>query len=151
MRPNPPCIRACPNMHLHGHLKQCLLDYGPVHNFWLFAYEQYNGILENFPNNHRSLEIQLMKRCLREFNQSLSLSFIPYQFKEELGEFMKTQFEPRLEGSLQHTVHGKYIERFVPSRLEDWTVNSINSEVVLPPVYVRASLCDAMMSGLKAV
>ena len=35
-----------PNMHLHCHLKQCLLDYGPVHTFWLFAYERYNGILD---------------------------------------------------------------------------------------------------------
>ena len=37
-----------PNMHLHCHLKQSLFDYGPIHNFWLFSYERYNGILE-FP------------------------------------------------------------------------------------------------------
>ena len=30
---------ATPNMHLHLHLKQCLLDYGPVHSFWCFAFE----------------------------------------------------------------------------------------------------------------
>lgn len=26
-----------PNMHLHGHLKECMLDYGPVFSFWLFS------------------------------------------------------------------------------------------------------------------
>ena len=36
-----------PNMHLHCHLQQSLYDYGPIHNFWLFSYERYNGILEN--------------------------------------------------------------------------------------------------------
>lgn len=27
-----------PNMHLHGHLKECLLDYGPFHSFWCFSF-----------------------------------------------------------------------------------------------------------------
>ena len=27
--------RACtPNMHLYLHLKQCIIDYGPVYSFW---------------------------------------------------------------------------------------------------------------------
>lgn len=25
-----------PNMHMHAHLRECLLDYGPSHVFWLF-------------------------------------------------------------------------------------------------------------------
>ena len=27
------------NLHLHSHLKECILDYGPVYSFWLFAFE----------------------------------------------------------------------------------------------------------------
>lgn len=27
-----------PNMHLHLHLKDCLLDYGPVHSFWCYGF-----------------------------------------------------------------------------------------------------------------
>ena len=34
-----------PNMHLHCHLKECVLDYGPIHSFWCFSFERYNGIL----------------------------------------------------------------------------------------------------------
>ena len=141
-----------PNMHLHGHLKQCLLDYGPVHNFWLFAYERYNGILESYPNNHHSIEVQLMKRFFREFNQSLSSTCImELQYKDEFGEFMTTQFEDRLEGSLKHTVHDKYNERFNPFELEDWRNITMKSELLLPSVYIRGCLDDTMVSELKKI
>lgn len=33
-----------PNMHLHAHIKNCILDFGPIATFWAF-----NGILESFP------------------------------------------------------------------------------------------------------
>ena len=36
-----------PNMHLHGHLSECINDYGSIYGFWLFSYERYNGILQN--------------------------------------------------------------------------------------------------------
>ena len=32
-----------PNMHMHMYLKSCVLDYGPLHGFWLFAFERYSG------------------------------------------------------------------------------------------------------------
>ena len=50
-----------PNMHLHAHLRECIQDYGPIYSFWLFSFERYNGMLGNFPNNQRSIEIQLMR------------------------------------------------------------------------------------------
>ena len=34
-----------PNMHMHGHIKEIIRDFGPVYAFWLFSYERYNGIL----------------------------------------------------------------------------------------------------------
>lgn len=54
---------ACtPNLHLHGHLKECFLDYGPSSSFWLFAFERMNGILGAVCTNHRAIEIQLMRK-----------------------------------------------------------------------------------------
>ena len=55
-----------PNMHLHGHLKECLLDYGPFHAFWCFSFERFNGILGSYHTNNRSIEIQLMRRFLMQ-------------------------------------------------------------------------------------
>ena len=53
-----------PNMHMHAHLASCILDYGPIHGFWLFAFERYNGVLGSFPNNNRSIEVQLIERYI---------------------------------------------------------------------------------------
>lgn len=52
------------NMHLHGHIKECLLDYGPVYATWLFSFERYNGLLGSYPTNKRNVEKQLMKHFL---------------------------------------------------------------------------------------
>lgn len=49
-----------PNMHMHCHLRKCTEDYGPLHGYWLYAFERYNGILGAMPNNKKSIEIQLM-------------------------------------------------------------------------------------------
>ena len=32
--------RITPNMHMHIHLADCVLDYGPVYSFWLFSFER---------------------------------------------------------------------------------------------------------------
>ena len=55
-----------PNMHLHGHLQDCIFDYGPVYSFWLFSFERENGILGSYKTNKKNIEVQLMKRCLKE-------------------------------------------------------------------------------------
>lgn len=48
-----------PNMHMHCHLRACVEDYGPLHGFWLFAFERYNGILGKIPNNNLSMRYNL--------------------------------------------------------------------------------------------
>lgn len=75
-----------PNMHMHGHLISSLLDYGPVYSFWLFSYERYNGILGNFPTNQKSIEVQLMRRFLRD-NIITSME-LPDEYGEKLGPFL---------------------------------------------------------------
>ena len=51
-----------PNMHFQCHLVECVRDYGLTYVFWLFAFERYNGILGSFPNNQKTIEVQLMER-----------------------------------------------------------------------------------------
>ena len=43
--------KLTPNMHLHGHLVDCIYDYGPVYSFGLFAFERLNGILGSYNTN----------------------------------------------------------------------------------------------------
>ena len=54
------------NMHLHCHLREVLLDYGPVFGFWLFSFERYNGHLGSTYTNNRSVEIKFMRDFLKE-------------------------------------------------------------------------------------
>lgn len=51
-----------PNLHLHLHIKDCLLDYGPSHSFWCFAFERFNGILGSFHTNKKAVEVQIMRK-----------------------------------------------------------------------------------------
>lgn len=52
------------NMHLHGHLRECIEDYGPVYSFWCFSFERLNGILGSYPTNSRHISVQLARRFL---------------------------------------------------------------------------------------
>lgn len=72
-----------PNMH---HLKDCILDYGPLHGFWLFAFECFNGLLGSLPNNNRSIELQLVNWFIRD-NAFLSTP-LPQEVMEEFSSVM---------------------------------------------------------------
>jgi hypothetical protein len=63
-----------PNMHMHGHLAECILEYGPMSSFWLFSFERYNGILGDQPTNNRSIELQLMYRFIQDNSHILMLT-----------------------------------------------------------------------------
>ena len=67
-------------MHLHTHLLDCSLDYGPIYSFWLFSFEHYNGILGEYGINQRSIKVQLMRKlCSDQFVKDIPL---PSEFQE---------------------------------------------------------------------
>ena len=67
------------NMHMHCHLKESIIDYGPVYSFWLFSFERFNGLLGSIPSNKRSIEPQLMKRfiCDQQLHSDSLISELP--------------------------------------------------------------------------
>ena len=69
-----------PNMHLHCHLKECILNFGPTHGFWCFSFERYNGLLGELPNNNRSIEVQVMDRFIQD--NALTSHTLPDMFAE---------------------------------------------------------------------
>lgn len=73
-----------PNMHMHGHLKDCILDVGPIHSFWCFSFERYNGILENMPKSWHSPEITLAEKF--SSLQQLSSIQLPSEAPSELQD-----------------------------------------------------------------
>ena len=48
-----------PNMHLHCHLKDIIRDLEPIHSFWYFSFERYNGILGSFTTKTGQLNCNL--------------------------------------------------------------------------------------------
>ena len=70
-----------PNMHMSCHIRECILDYGPLNHFWLFAFERFNGILGQLPNNNRSVEVQMMRRFLAD--TAVMRTPFPTEFNEE--------------------------------------------------------------------
>lgn len=128
------CEIITPNMHMHGHLKDCVLDYGPIHNFWCFSFERYNGILENYPTN-TSVEVHLMNRFLREF--FISSASLPAEYKENFDPVLAS-LDPVLQGSLRATLLDceQLREPIQPEIMSDWT---IDSNIILPLKYVRSA------------
>lgn len=88
-----------PNMHMHGHLKSCMDDYGPLHGFWLYSFERYNGIISSMPNNNKAIEPQVMRRFLREIH-SLSTD-LPTEYAEHFSPLFSRNPEV---GSMQDTL-----------------------------------------------
>lgn len=55
-----------PNHHHLMHLHQCILDYGPPHVFWVFAFERSNGQLASYHSSMRTVELEMMKRFVQQ-------------------------------------------------------------------------------------
>ena len=51
--------QACTiNLHLHCHLADCMLDYGPSQSTWCFSFERLNGFLGSTPTNKKMLQTE---------------------------------------------------------------------------------------------
>lgn len=57
-----------PNHHLSLHLPECIRNFGPVHGWWAFPFERYNGIIQRFNTNNK-----MGNHCL-----SLYLKIFPF-------------------------------------------------------------------------
>ena len=79
---------ACtPNLHLHCHLKECILDAGPLYSFWCFSFERYNGILEKMQKSWNAPEVQLIHKFSNL--QMLAAIDLPEDSPEELVQCFK--------------------------------------------------------------
>lgn len=88
-------LAITPNMHPHGHLKECMLAFGPLHGFWCFSFERYNGILGRYNTNNRSIEIQIMRKFLA---QTKSKVFeMPEMYREEISNISNSPIMNSIE------------------------------------------------------
>ena len=74
---------------MHLHLKESVLNYGPVYGFWCFPFERFNGVLESFQKNWISSELQMLKKFITY--QDLNFSDLPSTLPPELNDFFTFQ------------------------------------------------------------
>lgn len=122
-----------PNMHFSCHLSSCVLDFGPIHSFWLFSFERYNGILGRIPNNNRSIEIQMMNRFQSDI-QAMSIP-TPALYRDQLHPLIP-----------HHEVEPAVLSESDAQSL--WSFEAVKSLVSLPKSYYIGSLslrnCDQL-------
>lgn len=128
------------NLHLHGHLRDCILDFGPVYSFWLFAFERLNGVLGSYHTNCHDISLQLMRRFM-----SSTLHGIhnwPLEYKEDLAQLVvRHRYQ---KGSLQSTSLEQALQQYQTETIKP-----------LPPVrevawapHQKHALCDLIISLL---
>ena len=121
-----------PNMHLHGHLAECMLDYGPIYSFWLFSFERYNGLLGSIPTNKKGIEIQFMNRFVRE--SVLITKELPSTHKEVFSLLLNSVNSANADRgalndmiSLDFVPFLKFSSRFTDYSINDWALKDSNT------------------------
>ena len=120
-----------PNMHLAGHITDCIRDHGPVFAFWLYAFERMNGVLGSFHTSNHNVTVQLMRKFLSM--QMVSLDQWPKEFKDKIGPL----FQPYIKeiGSLSETLCPTISQSIKP----------------LPPITERAFTPEEMSEVVSTV
>lgn len=134
-----------PNLHMHCHLKQSMLDFGPIYGFWLFSFERYNGIIESFSRNSSSIEVQCMQRFIYEF--SISTANLPRNYESEFSALV-ADVEPMIQGSVKSTLQPLRSEALPLQHLENWTQPA---NVVLPKSSVLAAMDQSFLPDIRSL
>ena len=112
--------------NIHGYLRSCIEDYGPLHGFWLYAFECYNGILGSTPKNNRSIQTQLMDHFVHD--SSITSEPLLFEFREEFEtHFSNMTCHSRLVRSVADTVTPSVVE---PENSSPWTVPGVCSTTI---------------------
>lgn len=98
-----------PNMHMACHLRECMLDYGPLSTFWCFAFEHYNGTLEEIQTSWYRPEKQMLVKFLdKQHLSNLGASLVNTSEKDKdlvalmcENEIFKQQIQCILDVSMQ--------------------------------------------------
>lgn len=93
---------------------------------------RYNGLLGEFPNNKKSLEVQLMNRFSRE--NSLMSTPLPKEFAEALNQHIPQARQ--VTGSLLQGLNRAITAEALPAGFSKYCLNC-NMNVVLPNSYTR--------------
>ncbi len=116
------------NTHLHLHLRETFLDFGPPHAFWCFAFERYNGILGSYHTNKKAIEIQLR----RKFCQDQAVHGLPLPSDNIFHSLLPGEYKRNFSTSSDIDSSSLLYTFRLPWDALDGTQNFGNSGVVSP-------------------
>ena len=139
-----------PNMHMCCHIKDCLLDFGPLSAFWCFPYERYNGLLEGMSKSWVSPEKQMFLKFIgmQKIKQLTTL-------KTTDDDFLATLYKQVYSSTADYSSFGQtktsdliHIQRTQGFSCSVSTLNAMKSHEYLTPPYKEKCFNDAEMSYL---
>ena len=132
------------NLHLHLHLKDIMLDFGPSHAFWCFPFERYNGILGSYSTNMKAIEVQFMRRFLTSQSVKSLSKFVDEELSSLLPNNTITSPAPLLADSVA-------IKLLNMSNCRVSSFSSIDNVVeLLPPLHENV-FCAELMEQLEII
>lgn len=108
-------------MHLSCHLLECVEDYGPLHGFWCFGFERFNGILGSYPNNNRDVSITMMKKVLDEI--ALDFTMVNPVFQQFIVDMSAQKMVGSLKESVSSTTSIHLLQPFTESVLSSTLIH----------------------------
>ena len=123
-------------MHMHGHVKDTVLDYGPIHEFWCYSFERFNGILGSQPSNNRAIEPQLLKKFLLD-NASSCFDF-PDEFNDDFCSLdLSNSKKSALRGSVLDTITDNHENMLLLSPKYKRCVINPDDVVLLQQLFIK--------------
>ena len=128
------------NMHVHCHLSDVLVNYGPVFGFWLFSFERYNGQMGFTITKNRSVEIQFMRDFLKQRFLMPCAGNLPNDYGEEfLPAFKEWNEKGKASSTEQNLQQYYFLSRVASFARVPWYSNT--------NVTVLASYQEDMLSS----
>ncbi|KAI0057490.1 hypothetical protein BV25DRAFT_1777682, partial [Artomyces pyxidatus] len=141
-----------PNHHLSLHLVECLHLFGPVHGWWSFPFERYNGVLQRIKSNYKLGELELTffySFCRMANLKGLLYNLYLSPFPENQSNLFDPAIPSELRERLQETLRSLDLEAVhsatpismvgeasgpteLPNPIYDQLVDCINQDQMVP-------------------
>ncbi|KAI9068777.1 hypothetical protein FKP32DRAFT_1560994 [Trametes sanguinea] len=123
-----------PNHHLSLHLRQCLELFGPVHGWWAYPFERYNGLLQRMNTNYHTAEMP--KTFIRHFYIGGRLRWLMRSLKWPTSP-VYTEFLDAYSNAFGDVMQRSHEGGSRPSSPEDHHVYDPRKAKALPPDVYR--------------
>ena len=92
-------------------MQDCIFNYGPVYSFWIFNCERENGILGSYKTNKKNIEVQLIKKFLKEsWARENEFNSMNKQFTTIFEDLSGTSRERGTLGDIYNTLQPSILE-----------------------------------------